>query len=68
MFCNNCSKLNFLYTQKTCMKCKAAVLNNISVLCEQCSATNLTCSVCLKKIHNSKFKISNSGGCKGCGS
>lgn len=67
MLCSNCSKLSFLYTNKICIKCQSAVLNNISVLCEQCSSSNLICSVCLKKIINNNSISNKIGGCKSCG-
>lgn len=70
MFCDTCSKLAILNTNKTCMNCKGAVYNNISVLCEQCSASTRKCSSCLKNIYkgfeNPNYKHLKSG-CKSCG-
>lgn len=71
MFCNNCVKLAYLHTKKSCIRCQSEVLNNISVLCIKCASTEGVCSVCLKKNtpkvvpvvpHNYR-----GGGCKSCG-
>lgn len=50
MMCFNCSKLSFLNTKKTCIRCQGEVFNNLSVLCEHCSSSERQCSICLKKI------------------
>lgn len=63
MFCSTCSKLALLVTQRVCIRCNAAVFNNLSVLCEQCSNTNKICSICLKKIQNPKPKYQGCGHC-----
>lgn len=67
MFCTNCSKLAFLYTKRSCIRCQAEILNNLSVLCEKCSESEKVCSVCLKKVQNSqtdKYKFSGCVPCK----
>lgn len=70
MLCGACKKLAVLNTNKTCMKCKSAVYNSISVICESCSNNNKCCSACLKKIYNGlenpNYKSFNNG-CKSCG-
>lgn len=50
MFCDSCSKLSYLQTQKVCIRCSGQVLNTISVLCDLCSGTSKQCAVCLKKV------------------
>jgi len=62
MMCPSCSKLAFLYTKKSCIRCQGDVIANIAALCEQCSITDKLCSVCLKKI----IPASSKRGC-GCG-
>lgn len=67
MLCETCSKLSFQYTKKICIRCQAEVLNNISILCEQCSAKEKQCAACLKKIQNtspSKYRYGGCGACK----
>ena len=62
MLCSSCSKLALPQANKTCVKCKSVIYNNISILCELCSTKTKQCSVCLKNI-----VLSNrSSGC-GCG-
>lgn len=58
MICPNCSKLVFLNINKNCIKCQNTIFNNLSVLCDFCSATEQKCAVCLKKIlsHNKSYK------------
>ncbi len=63
MMCASCSKLAFLYTKKSCLRCKADVLVTIATICELCSTKDKVCSVCLKKIPTVTSK---KGGC-GCG-
>jgi len=60
MLCTNCSQLAFLHTNKSCVRCHGNVVNNISVLCDLCSATEKQCAVCLKKI------ITQTAAKKGC--
>jgi len=67
MFCANCSKLSILYTSRICIRCNGIVLDNISVLCEQCSSSEGLCSACLKKINNQLNKLRYRG-CNKCGS
>ena len=50
MLCVNCAKLVLLNLNKKCIKCQGSVFNNLSILCESCSAKEKQCSVCLKKI------------------
>jgi hypothetical protein len=59
--CSGCSKLAFVYTKKTCHRCQGAVVVNIAVICELCSAKDHICTVCLKRIQNSPPRT------KGCG-
>jgi hypothetical protein len=70
MLCNSCAKLNILHTNKTCIKCQAAVHQNISILCEACAIASNSCNACLKKVYkpleNPIYK-SKGGGCKTCG-
>jgi transposase len=66
MFCSACLKLAKFVTRKKCIKCQAEVLNNISVLCEQCSNSQKICSVCLKKIVD-QLKQLRHRGCGRCG-
>lgn len=66
MFCNNCVKLAYLHTKKSCIKCQSDVLNNISVLCAKCSGNEGVCAVCLKKVL-SGANSSTKRGCKSCG-
>lgn len=61
MICTNCSNLVFLNTRKNCVKCRGEVLNNLSVMCDNCSNTIKQCAVCLKKI------LPPSKQSKGCG-
>lgn len=63
MMCASCSKLAFLYTKKSCLRCQGEVVITIAVICEICSTKEQICSVCLKKIVNNPPRT---GGC-GCG-
>ena|SRR5271157_1433910 len=70
MLCSSCSKLQILYTNKTCMKCQGNVQQNISILCEACSSTSKSCSACLRKIYrglSNPIYNARGGGCKSCG-
>ena len=64
MMCQNCSKLSILHTNKACMRCQGSVINNISVICEICSASSKQCTVCLKKVQS--VNKARGGGCN-CG-
>lgn len=50
--CVNCSKLAYIFTKKSCLRCKSEVVVNIAVICEVCAGKENNCSVCLKKINN----------------
>jgi hypothetical protein len=64
MMCSSCSKLALLYvSNKQCMRCQGAVVVNMAVICEVCSATDKICTVCLKKLTPLQPKP---GGCN-CG-
>ena len=64
MFCKNCSKLAFIFLEKKCLNCGSILNNNLSVICEECSAVKKVCAICLKNISldNNKYRS-----CKGCG-
>lgn len=62
MLCPGCSKLAFSQSNKTCVRCKSIIHNNISVLCDLCSTKNKQCSACLKNL----VTQSRTPGC-GCG-
>jgi RecJ-like exonuclease len=70
MFCSNCSKLTYVQITKNCLRCNENVDNSISVICDECSTNEASCSSCLKKIKYLDFKtnIIDSGKCGGCGS
>lgn len=62
MLCDSCKKLAILQINKKCIKCTNAVYENISVICQNCSAVEKKCSVCLKKIFDiNNYKFKNSG-------
>ena len=70
MFCQNCSKLAVLATERICVRCQGKITNNISCICDNCSKDQKVCSVCLKKISVdqngvNKFRIKRS--CRSCG-
>lgn len=70
MFCDSCSKLSTLYTNKKCMKCQGSIYINISIICDICSNENQCCSVCLKKTFknfNSPIYRNKGKGCHTCG-
>jgi len=69
MFCNNCIRLTYLNTKKKCMKCQSDVYINIAVLCDNCSASEGTCGICLKKnnMHSINKSRYTGGKCKSCG-
>ena len=67
MLCFNCSKLNYMYTNKSCLRCQADVFTNIAVICDRCSSTEKTCAACLKKTDNFTRNKKNTG-CRSCGS
>ena len=50
MLCTNCSKLALIQSNKSCIRCQGNINNNISVLCDFCSASDQKCAICLKKI------------------
>ncbi len=50
MICTNCSNLVFLNTIKPCVKCRGEIINNLSVICNNCSNATKQCAVCLKRI------------------
>lgn len=62
MHCQNCSRLNFLFTTKKCHKCSSEVHENLSVICTSCSEKDKICSVCLAKIIQVRSKR-----CSACG-
>ncbi len=64
MTCSNCSKLSFMTANKECKKCKLAVHNNISIICDDCSQKQKMCSVCLKKIPAISKREYGCGACK----
>lgn len=64
MMCVSCSRLAFLYTKKSCVRCQGQVLVTVAVLCEVCSLTDKVCSVCLKKV-NTNPPIKRGCGCGG---
>lgn len=61
MLCPNCVKLAFLHTNKSCIRCQGVVLNNVSVLCDFCSANSKQCSVCLKKVISEAERVAHKG-------
>ena len=65
MLCSNCSKLALSNSNKNCSRCKAVINNNLSVICDACSANGKQCSVCLKKIVSQQAR--NAGRGCGCG-
>lgn len=66
MFCQACTKLAILFTNRTCVRCQGNITNNISCICDKCSNEQNICSCCLKKMINLNIKKP-SGGCKSCG-
>ena len=67
MLCPNCSRLSSNQAHKKCIKCNSSVFLQLSVLCENCSATEKKCSICLKKIVSAAERIAKQhGGCN-CG-
>ena len=70
MLCPNCNKLAILNTQRTCLRCQGKILNNLSCICDRCSAEQNMCSICLKRISfpmdaNNKYIVRK--GCRACG-
>lgn len=65
MFCAPCSKLAIMYNAaRLCLRCNQHVNNNLSVLCEGCSAQDSVCAICLKKVIKNPQLIRS---CKSCG-
>lgn len=67
MFCSNCAKLAILHTKKICIKCQGEIFNNLSVLCETCSARDKVCAICVKKTQNLLAAKLATSGCVPCG-
>jgi hypothetical protein len=67
MLCNACSKLAFLNASRVCMRCKGSILNNLSVVCDNCSTLEKLCSVCLKKLQDPAIKQRSRSNCSSCG-
>lgn len=67
MLCNACSKLALLTASRTCLRCKGTIFNNISVICDNCSALEKLCSICLKKLYSSNSKQKPRSNCSSCG-
>lgn len=69
MFCNQCTKLAILNTNRICMRCQGAINNNLSCICDKCSLEQSLCSICLKKIDINVIqnKTPRRKGCKACG-
>jgi hypothetical protein len=61
MLCSNCSKLALLNSNKTCVRCKGSVLNNIAVLCDGCSIKEKKCAVCVKTIISNSDRATKRG-------
>jgi len=66
MLCPNCSKLAILNTERTCLRCKGKILNNLSCICDRCSTEQNMCSICLKRL-TKPLDIKTRRGCKACG-
>lgn len=56
MICSSCSKLSFLFTKKSCVRCYAEVIANLAILCDNCSKKDSVCAVCLKKTQNTPIR------------
>lgn len=67
MICGDCSKLVIKTANKKCNKCKLDVYDNLSLICTKCSAKDLVCSICLKKVYSTNIKKPTLGS-RGCGS
>lgn len=67
MICAECSKLVIKTANKKCRNCKLDVYDNLSLICTKCSAKDLICSICLKKVYLDKKRPTIGGGCKSCG-
>jgi hypothetical protein len=71
MICAECSKLAIKTGNKKCKNCKLDIYDNLSLICSKCSAKDLACSICLKKVYlnnNIKKPTLGSRGCGSCGS
>ena len=67
MLCSNCAKLAMLATKRRCHKCGLWILNNLYVICEECSEKEQVCAICLKKISGSVTNQFKNRGCGRCG-
>lgn len=69
MLCSKCSKLLLKHSDtKKCMKCGLSTNLILAVLCDGCSESSQSCSICCKKIVNND-KIHNgtkTSGCQSC--
>lgn len=67
MLCNACSKLVLMNHKRSCLRCKGIISNNLSVVCDNCSALERLCSICLKKLYDTSKSNKIKSNCGGCG-
>ena len=67
MLCINCSKLAFVSSPRNCLRCNGTILNNLSVVCDNCSNSERLCSVCLKKMISPAVRNRSRSNCGSCG-
>lgn len=67
MLCINCSKFATNSNKRGCVRCKSIILNNLSVICDNCSKIENMCSICLKKLSSPQKHEKVRSKCSSCG-